>query len=51
MITETAINNTSPLAVFGWLCGMYDPLQPLGKNVKDYLCCLLDDNPELDIEF
>ena len=36
---------------FGWLCGMYDPLQPLGVNVKDYLCCRMEDNPALDIEF
>ena len=36
---------------FGWLAGMYDPLQPLGVNVKDYLCCLLEDNPALELEF
>ena len=36
---------------FGWLAGMYDPLQRLGANVKDYLCCLLEDNPALELEF
>ena len=36
---------------FGWLAGMYDPLQRLGVNVKDYLCYLLEDNPALELEF
>ena len=36
---------------FGWLTQIYDPLQPIGPSVKDYLCCRIEDNPALDIEF
>ncbi|WP_141565560.1 NAD-dependent epimerase/dehydratase family protein, partial [Anaplasma marginale] len=34
---------------FGWLTQMYDPSQAIGPKVKDYLCCRIEDNP--DIEF
>ena len=36
---------------FGWLTQMYDPMQAIGPKVKDYLCCLKEDNPALEIEF
>ena len=36
---------------FGWLTQIYDPLQPIAPSVKDYLCCQIEDNPALDIEF